>query len=224
MTNSVNERIRLLDEFIARSDALVKWLTEHGTTCMIPNEERSRLAASCFYIALEHHESIVLMASHRYWASASAMVRPMCEACVKGLWIYHHASPAELEKLVKKGKYPKDVPDMVKEIEDSEEKDKTVLTLIKSKLWSAMCDYVHTGMVQLSRCYKGKKIQPKFTIKEVTGMLMLVNWLGSLVGRSTNTAFGSTNDVDKFEDNLTGYLNHLEATAHSLSSKPSTKN
>ena len=49
--------------FVSKSDELAEWLNQHAYDFRLRNEPRFRLAASCFYVALEHHKSIVLLAS-----------------------------------------------------------------------------------------------------------------------------------------------------------------
>ena len=216
MIDSDHEQTKLLKQFILKSDELVKCLTKHGATCTIPTERKALLAASCFYIALEHHQSIVILAAQRCWASASALVRIMIVAYVRGVWLFHHASTAEAEKFDKKGRLKKDVDDMVKDIENNTGNKETVLLLTKGKTWGAMCGYVHTEMEQLTRCLRGEDIQTAFKPREVMEMLTYANWCGSSVGLEMNSMFGSTTDLDKFQETLTGYLGHFEALAQSL--------
>ena len=210
---------KLLDQFIAKSDELVKWLTDHGATCMIGTDKRARLVASCFYIALEHHQAIVSLAAQRLWPSASALVRSMIVAYVRGVWLFHHASPAEVDNFDKKGRLKKDVDDMVTAIENHTGKKETVLSVTKGKLWGAMCGYVHTEMEQLSRCLRGKNIRPIFTPREIIDMLTYANWCGSSVGYAMKSVFGSTTDVEKFEETQLEYVGYFEALVQSLISE-----
>lgn len=204
MTDSGIEPAKL-ESFISKSDEVAAWLNQHAYDFHLSNEPRGRIAASYFYVTLEHHKSIVLLASRGYFASAFALVRILLEAYVKGLWILSVASPTDLDALVKKGRVKKDMAKMVKEIENHKENNVGMLSMIKSKAWSGLSDYVHTGMVQLSRHIKNKTIEPNFTEKEIMQMLNLANGYGLVAGLLMNSVSGSTNRSDQFDNKIVEY-------------------
>ena len=215
---SATESDKLLENFISKSDHLVKWLHKHAYNFKIPDDMRSQLATSCFYVAMNHHESIVLLASNRHWASAFSLVRIMVEAHVKGLWIAYHASMDDLESLVAKGKLKKDFGEMIKDIEDEKKNDSAALSLIKSKAWSGLSNYVHTGMVLLSRYHACEKIEAKFTVNDIIQMLNFANSFGVLVGHSMNLASGTMKHLDDFENKMTEYNDYSEEILNTLDS------
>ena len=106
-----------LKDFISKSDELAEWLNQHAYEFTCPDEPKSRLAISCFYVALEHHKSIVLLVFRGCVASAFALVRILVEAFVAGEWLLFCSLPADLEYFAKKGKLRKDFGEMVKDIE-----------------------------------------------------------------------------------------------------------
>ena len=203
MTGSGNEPAKL-ESFISKSDEVAEWLNGHAYEFHIPNEPRGKLAVSHFYVALEQHKSIVLLFSRRYSASASALVRILLEASVKGFWILTAASSTDIEALVK-NRSKKKFGNMVKEIENSQEGETGMFSILKSKAWSGMSDYVHTGMVQLSRHIKDKTIEPNFTDKEIIRMLNLANGFGLLSGLWMNSASGSITHLAKFDKKIAEY-------------------
>ncbi len=205
-----------LEKFISKSDEVAEWLNEHAYEFSIPNEPRGKLAVSHFYVALEHHRSIVLLASHRHFASASSLGRILLEAYVKGFWILSAASLTDLEALVK-NRSKKKFGNMIKDIENSQVGEKDVFSTLKSKVWSGMSDYVHTGMVQLSRHIKDKTIEPNFTEKEIIQMLNLANGLGLLAGLWMNSASSSTNHLDQFNHKIAEYNDYAKDFFNSLS-------
>lgn len=215
--HSAKESDKLLENFISNSEELVKWLHGHAYNFKIPDDLRSRLATSCFHVALDHHESIVLLTSSGRWASAFSLVRIMVEAHVKGLWIAYHATTNDLELLVRKDK-KKDFGEMVKLIENDKRNGKAVLSLIKSKAWSGLSNYVHTGMVLLSRYHEGEKIEAKFTVNDIIQMLNFANSFGLLVGHSMNLASGTMNHLDDFESKMTEYNDYSEEILNTLDS------
>ena len=209
-----------LEDFTSKSDELVKWLNEHSSKGLNSNERRSRLATGCLYVALEHHKSIVLLASRSHYASAFALVRIMVQAFVQGLWIFLAASSDDLDYLVKKGKLKKekDFAVMVKEIEKNIKNDIGALSMIKSKMYSGMSGFVHTGMVQLSRHYTDKTIEPNFSEKDIIEMLDFVNALGLWAGLRLKSASGSLNHLDQFEKKTIEYNDYAKDILNSLNS------
>ena len=217
MMDLADESEKIAKNFISKSQELVQWLHVHAYNLKIPNERKTRLATSCFCVALDHHQSIVLLASSRRWASAFSLVRIMVEAYAKGVWIAHHASREDVELLVREDK-KKDFGEMVRDIETDKEKDKAFLSLIKSTAWPGLNKYVHTGMVLLSRYYEGDRIEAKFSAPDVVQMLHFVNSFGLLVGHSMNAASGNLHHVDAFERKTIEYNKYYDAVHKSMNS------
>lgn len=217
MIDLADEPEKIAENFISKSQELVQWLHVHAYNLKIPNERKTRLATSCFCVALDHHQSIVLLASNRRWASAFSLVRVLVEAHAKGVWIAYHASRDDVELLVRKDK-KKDFGKMVRVIETDKGKDKAFLSLIESKAWSGLSKYVHTGMVLLSRYYEGDRIEAKFTAPDVVQMLNFANSFGLLVGHSMNVASGNMHHVDAFDRKTIEYNEYYDAVHKSMNS------
>ena len=133
-------------------------------------------------------------------------------------WIRSSASPTDLDSLVMKGKVKKTFAEMVKEIENNKENNTGMLSMIKSKAWSGMSGYVHTGMVQLSRHNTDKTIEPDFRVQEIIQMLNLANGFGLLAGLWLNSASGSTDHLNQFEKKMTEYNDYSEDILNSFKS------
>ena len=217
MTNLAYDPEKIAENFISKSQELVQWLHVHAYNLKIPNERKTRLATSCFCVALDHHQSIVLLASNRRWASAFSLVRIMVEAHAKGVWMSYHASRDDLESLVSKDKR-KDFGELVRAIENDKRNGKAFLSLIQSKAWSGLSKYVHTGMVLLSRYHEGDRIAAKFTATDVIEMLNFANSFGLLVGHSMNVASGNMNHLDAFEGKVIEYNEYYEDILNSMNS------
>lgn len=67
----------------------------------IPSDDRTRLAAGCLDIVLEHQKSIVLLIANLLFGSAASLVRLEFEAYIRGVWLLNCASELELEKFKK---------------------------------------------------------------------------------------------------------------------------
>lgn len=218
MMDSANAPNDLRDQFISKSGELVKWLQAHASNCTIRNERKFQLASRAFSVALAHHRSIVLLASNGCWASASALVRLMYEAYVRGCWLAYGASPADVKSFEKDVEFEKPCGPMIQDIEGQLKIDESVLTEIKSEAWSGMCDYVHTGIGLLSRYDKGHR-EPNLTAREALQLLNYANWVGSSVGRTVLSVSGSPTPLESVDKKLKEYLDQFEAIAHSLPSE-----
>lgn len=217
MTDSGNEQAKL-EDFISRSDELAEWLNQHAYEFTCPDEPKSRLAISCFYVALEHHKSIVLLVLRKYAASAFALVRIMVEAFVAGEWLLFCSSPADLEYFAKKGNFNKNFGEMVKDIENNNENNTGMLSTVKRKAFSGMSGYVHTGIQQLSRHMTDKTIEPNFEAREIIQMLNFVNNFGLFAGLRMNVFSSSTYYLDKFDDKWKEYNGYSEEMFNSWNS------
>lgn len=200
----------LRDQFIAKSDELSHWLHKHAATCKIRDKPKCRLASRAFFAALDHHRSIVFLASHDYWASASALVRVMFEAYVRGLWIRFGAASLDLHAFVTTDMFEKSCGSMIKEIEERREIEASWLTEIKREAWSGMCDYVHTGMVLLSR-YDTDTPKSDFTNNDGVGLLKDANRVAILVGYGLMYVADSLNQLDTLHQTMQAYLDQFEA-------------
>lgn len=83
-------------EAISLSDGLINWIDKSIDGIDIPSETRFRLAGACLGVALEHHKAIILLIKHRLYGSAFAMVRPLFESYVRGVWLHRCASDSDI--------------------------------------------------------------------------------------------------------------------------------
>jgi hypothetical protein len=59
--------------------------------------KRVQLAGACWHVALEHGQAIVMLTEDALHGSALALVRPVFEAYVRGMWLMHCASEKEVD-------------------------------------------------------------------------------------------------------------------------------
>lgn len=118
---------------------------EHLALRTINTDLRSRVAASLFAIAQQHQYLLLLKSSPALEASAFTLLRPLCEAVIKGLWIKHVATDLQIDKTLK-GEHIKNTDEMIRLIASAfnSNKDK-----INYKHWKALSSYTHSGHLQL---------------------------------------------------------------------------
>lgn len=159
--------------------AYMEWLNGLIHECEIPGSLRSRIAASCFGIAQDHHHAIVVLIESQRYASSFALVRCALEAYVRGKWLALIASDVEVEKF-SKGWEPPHFGPMLNQLEKTPAFSSKKLSQIKANSWGAMCSYMHTGGLHVQRWVKPDSIEPNYSAEEVSEVLNFAETIGSL--------------------------------------------
>ena len=175
-------------QHLAQGHELAAWIEQLVYDLSLPDSVRARLAGTCFLVAQDHHQAILLLLSqtHPLHAPAFALVRPVFDTYLRGLWLAHCATDVDLERFVQGGNPPQ-MPTMLAAIEQVPGFDSGQLSDIYKLSWSVMCAYTHTGSQQVLRWSTNEAIQPDYSdaeIKEVlsfTGALALLSTLGLAV-------------------------------------------
>ncbi|GEM_PF-3318666 len=133
---------------------------------------RSKVAAACFAVSQQHHNSILILLSRNpsLQATAFALLRPLVESIIRGLWLLHIATVAQVEEYVKLGT-KLDMASMMKKLDS-----KAGLTAYKSiykSNWSALSAYTHTGELQVQRWLKTNDIEPSYPETEILELIRL---------------------------------------------------
>lgn len=108
---------------------------------------------------------------------------PVYEAYIRGLWLSNCATDEEVEKF-STGAEPPSIGKWLTAIEKIPAYDEKLLSMIKSKHWSAMCSYTHTGSLQIQRWNSEEAVEPNFLPEEsqevlkFTGVFSLLSAVG----------------------------------------------
>lgn len=132
-----------IQENIKKSEALIQWMDQRIDGLEISSDERTRISAACFDVALEHQKAIVLLIANQLIGTAFSLVRLLFEAYIRGLWSGKCASEQEIEKY-KKNRLDKTFATLIQEIEQIEGFQEGVLSKAKAAGWKAMNSYTHT--------------------------------------------------------------------------------
>lgn len=133
---------------------------------VVGNNERQTLLIGYFDICMEHIQSIHILVNNKLFGSAFALIRPFYETYYRALWMLKLASDIEV-KGIANGKFT--FPGMGSKIKglDSIYTGTDFFEQLKKNSWSAMCDYAHTGQLQLSRRWKEDELEPNYKDGEV---------------------------------------------------------
>ena len=85
---------------IDKAFGLHEWVMENLDGLDISTEKRILLAVSCYDIVIEHHIGITVLLKSKINGSAFALVRPLFETFVRGVWLRHCATDKEIEKYI----------------------------------------------------------------------------------------------------------------------------
>jgi len=166
------ERIRDAEEY-------VEWLRLEVHEKSLPATSRTRAAGSCYAIAQDHHHSIVLLIDHRLYASSFSLMRSEFEAYVRGQWLAHCATDAEIEKYVGGWEPPK-IDQLLAAVEQTPGFSERVLSRVKSQGWKTMCSYTHTGGLHIQRWNTAEGIESNYSPEEVLEVLVFAEGFAAL--------------------------------------------
>lgn len=166
---------------IQESERLIQWLDSNIDGLDIPPNNRTRLAAGCLDMALEHQKSIVLLTAQSLFGSAASLVRLEFEAYIRGVWLLYCASELELEKF-ESDKIEKTLGQLIEDIEKHEAFNVGTLSHVKSTSWATMNSFTHCGIYQVVRRNDGNEIIPNYTDEELVNALETANSFGILTG------------------------------------------
>lgn len=134
--------------------------------CVLPSTHRVRAAGGCFAVALDHHHAITVLNEVGLYASAFALVRVIFEAYVRGEWLAKCADEPQIASFISGGE-PPTIRLQLSAIEATEPFDGGTLSQIRQKTWSSMCEYTHTGGLQIQRWATPDGIESAYQIEEV---------------------------------------------------------
>lgn len=156
---------------------------------------RSRAAAACFALAQEHHYSIVVLIDRRLYGSAFSLVRVEFEAYVRGEWLIHCATDAQVESFIK-GSEPPKLGLLISAIESALDFSEGNLVALKKAHWSAMCEYTHTGGLHVQRWQSELAVEPSYAEDEVHEILKFAEIFGAIAAVAL---LGLANDAEGVE-------------------------
>lgn len=207
----------LLNDFISKSEELLGWIDNYFGSIEIPPGVRYQLAMTCFYIAVDHHRSILFLVNSGRYGSAFTLSRTVLDSCVRGLWLYSHASDNDIEHIVEKRTFNKDFKKMVEIVESKNRglgQDKIII--LQHQLWPRLSGYTHTGLEQITRYIADEEIKPNFKEEEVLQMVDFVNVYNLSTAYRMSSNLGAASSNVEFGERAVSYANYSERILNSL--------
>jgi hypothetical protein len=157
---------------IEEAKELSNWLWDgmHGLT--LEDGLRERLAMSALTVALHHHKALIILLENGSYQSFMALLRPQTDAWVNGAWLHLCATDKELDDFAsgKSHVSPKEIFERLEAALDS-----GVIAKIKAGRWKEMCDFTHTGILQLQRNLTADTVEANYPEDELVRALEQAN-------------------------------------------------
>lgn len=171
--------VSILVERIQDAGEFVEWLRVAVHEKIVPSNNRTRAAGSCFAIAQDHHHAIVVLIDHQLYASSFTLLRSSFEAYVRGQWLALCATDAEIEKYLCGWEPPK-IGELLNAVEKTPGFSEKVLSRAKSQGWKTMCGYAHTGGIHVQRWNTADGIEANYSSEEVLEVLVFAESMGAM--------------------------------------------
>jgi hypothetical protein len=137
----------------------------------IKGDLRSRLCAACFAVSQQHHNSVLILLAHTppLQATAFALLRPLIESTMRGLWLSHIASDEQVQTYIQSGT-KLDMASMINAL--GKAVGRNAHNAIYSH-WHSLSAYTHTGEHQIQRWLLTEDVEPSYSVSELEELLKL---------------------------------------------------
>ena len=159
-----------LDLEISKSKSISQWLDGAIHGIEFERSTRSMLAAACFDSVGEIHKGVVVLLYDRLNAPAFALARPAFETYLRGVWLSHSASEADLGRF-QRDKIDPTIQQVITSIEKIAQFSDGVLSRVKAAGFDVMSSYTHGGFYQISRRIGPDFIEPHYAEEEQVEIL-----------------------------------------------------
>lgn len=157
---------------IEKAFELHEWIAGRLDGLDISRERKVLLAVSCYDVVIEHHIGIATLLRSRINGSAFALVRPLFETFVRGVWLRHCATEQDIDSYVS-DRLDFKFRQLLEAVEKVDGFQDGVLSGLKKSAWRAMNSYTHGGIQQAGRRTSGAYIEPDFPLEEIVEVIKL---------------------------------------------------
>ena len=159
----------------------------------------------CAYIDImyEHHESVYLLIGKKLYGAAFALERSLFETLFRALWVNACASEEQIKQICTDDgfEFPRT---MMNEIDKKYTTD-GFFWQVKKGSWKAMCSYTHSGLLQISRRFKGDDVDPYYCEGEIVEVLNASNIAILLMARLFFVSMNKTAEAQRVENMMLQY-------------------
>ena len=130
---------------------------------------RNRVVASCFAVALDHFDAVLALLGRtpKIYSSAFALIRLEFESYIRGMWLMYCATDEQIKNFSDNTFELPKTPTMINSVEKTANFEVKTLSTTYANDWKHLCDYTHTGALQIQRWNKSDSIEPNYSDNEV---------------------------------------------------------
>jgi len=114
----------------------------------LSTDARLQGAGACWATAVDHYEAIVLLTRAGHYESARALIRPLFEGYIRGMWLKIGATDHEVD-VASQDRFPT-FARMIETIQVTGKVRNDHLTELNAAWWGPMCTLTHTGFPQIA--------------------------------------------------------------------------
>ncbi|HSH49417.1 MAG TPA: hypothetical protein VK991_12605 [Halomonas sp.] len=157
------------------------WLHTKLDGLMVPSDDRTRSAAGCFEISMEHQCAIAILLEAQLYGSLCSLARSVFESYVRGCWLKYCADESQVEKFLTSG-VRATFQSLIDEIEALDIDSPKVLSQAKNAGWDLLNDFTHSGAQHVIRRNTETSISPNYDDEEIRSVVRFVNALALICG------------------------------------------
>jgi uncharacterized protein DUF6988 len=131
-----------------------------------PDNSRTVIVIGFLATMVEHQKAMLLLIREGKVGSAFVLARSIVESMYRGMWINGCASDEQIKAFEDDDKFPANMPDMAKAIDETY-RSNGFFEDLRKRAWTALCSYAHSGMLQLGRRFREHKVQPDYKDGEI---------------------------------------------------------
>jgi hypothetical protein len=133
---------------IVLSGQLASWIGDQIENANVPGTPRVRNAMALYHIAFSHHPAVLTLIDRSFKISALALLRPLFESYLRGVWVEVSAKDDELVSFLK-GLSSPNFKTLEKAARQAS-KDESLAELAKM-LWGRFSHFTHSGAGLINR-------------------------------------------------------------------------
>jgi hypothetical protein len=210
MSNSLDELKKVMDFIHVQTQGMA-----------VPTGRRELIVLGCFDIAVEHAAGITILADRQTWAPAFALLRPLLDSYVRGVWLAICATDEQLALFeTNELRHTVQFRHMVEAIEAEVEAKigpSDLLSTLRKTGWNLMSDFTHTGYEHVTRRLSALHLGANYPPEEIEQALWLTGALALLAAIITA-------DVAKKAEVVTALQTRAKEFASTRLTKPLSAN
>lgn len=178
-----------LPALISQAKDLALWLHSHTNEKDVPNTTGATTSLAIFQLSMDIADAIVVLLDARLPGPALSLARPLFEGYVRGHWLLHCASDAEVERF-NNGRCPM-FPPLLKAIGTDAESGGAWIHANESANMTAFHDLTHGGSEHVKRRITSTAIEPSYPEEELESLVKFAIEVRIRVGAELLALFGN---------------------------------